>query len=468
MARVRSVAAVLGLVLATVVGLAAGLVPGRAAAAGHGPRRDDRGYVIRAAAFVDRAPAQRLAERLSRKRYRASVLAVSLADSSIWYLVLVGPYRSAEEARRAAGRLERAESLSTSIARRDILGPPADAGAFAVQRTRAESGGIPELAAGWYRKGYEAQFGVEQPVDLDAAVTAYLKAVELHPRFAEAYNNLGIAYLARGDTAKAIEAFEQAARVRPGYADAHFNLGVALATSGAVAKAVDAYQDALRMRPDFFEAHHNLARTYEDLGDLAHAVEAYEAASRLRADHAEVRYALAVVHLRRGALQQALGEWHRASDLDPEPPRRPETLIAPGQGIGLFRLGTPVVAVRQLLGPPHLVTPATGSRTSTLIYVYRDPDETTYSLALTVDDSSGRVVGIETDLPFYALAQGIGVGAEVGDMEATLGQWDRREVSPHGFVEYGYERLGLRFRVSADGQVEGAAVIIPNPPPRAH
>ena len=47
---------------------------------------------------------------------------------------------------------------------------------------------------------------------VDLAIGAYNKAIELKPNFAEAYNNRGIAYGIKGEYNRAIEDFDQSDR----------------------------------------------------------------------------------------------------------------------------------------------------------------------------------------------------------------------------------------------------------------
>jgi tetratricopeptide (TPR) repeat protein len=60
---------------------------------------------------------------------------------------------------------------------------------------------------------------------LDQAIRYYRKALEVKPSFAEAWNNLGSVYAARGDTKKALRCFEEAIRIKPDYRAALLNMG---------------------------------------------------------------------------------------------------------------------------------------------------------------------------------------------------------------------------------------------------
>ena len=54
-----------------------------------------------------------------------------------------------------------------------------------------------------------------------------LKAIELKPDYAEAYNNRGVAHGNKGNFDRAIEDFNIAMQLKPDYADAYNNRGEA-------------------------------------------------------------------------------------------------------------------------------------------------------------------------------------------------------------------------------------------------
>ncbi len=93
---------------------------------------------------------------------------------------------------------------------------------------------------------------------LDEAATAYRRATDLNPDFAEAHFNLGFAFQNHRKFDEAIAAFRRAIEVRPDYAEAHSNLGVALQGQGKLDEAIAAYRRAIEVRPDHADAQSNL------------------------------------------------------------------------------------------------------------------------------------------------------------------------------------------------------------------
>lgn len=76
----------------------------------------------------------------------------------------------------------------------------------------------------WYYLGRYLQFNIENP-DLDRAVSAYRKALELNPRSAEIWLDLASAYESETDITSARKALLEAKRVYPASADVSWRYG---------------------------------------------------------------------------------------------------------------------------------------------------------------------------------------------------------------------------------------------------
>ena len=75
--------------------------------------------------------------------------------------------------------------------------------------------------------------------------------------FAEAHNNLGIAYNASGKTEEAISSFRKAIEINPNHVKAHYNLSVAYFNEKQYKLAIkycDKAKDLGFVNPDFLEA----------------------------------------------------------------------------------------------------------------------------------------------------------------------------------------------------------------------
>ena len=103
---------------------------------------------------------------------------------------------------------------------------------------------------------------------LDEAMAEFRRAVEIDPKSAEAYNNIGRILASKGQLDEAIPYFQNAVAIDPDLAEAHQFLGAALYYArGRVADALAQWREALRVRPDYLlalnEAAHVLAASAE-------------------------------------------------------------------------------------------------------------------------------------------------------------------------------------------------------------
>ena len=118
----------------------------------------------------------------------------------------------------------------------------------------ADPGGNPsEQTTSEARIAYDQGMDYFRRAQWNLAVQAFLRAVNLEPRFVEAWTNLGFSYRKIGDNQKAL----------------------------------DAYRRALDLRPDFMFAHAYVGRLYIAMNNREMAVRHYEILRRLDAAMAE-------------------------------------------------------------------------------------------------------------------------------------------------------------------------------------
>lgn len=89
--------------------------------------------------------------------------------------------------------------------------------------------------------------------DAAGARAAYLRALELDPRYAEAWNNLATLEQSARRFRQAVEAYKKAISVKPGVANFWKNLASAHLSLGRDAAAYEAYREAYRLDPTILE-----------------------------------------------------------------------------------------------------------------------------------------------------------------------------------------------------------------------
>ena len=127
----------------------------------------------------------------------------------------------------------------------------------------------------WFLRGLDLE---QHPETLPEAMQSYCRAIELNPKAAGAYINLGTLYYNEHRLAEAEKCYRAAIEIDPQYSLACFNLGNVHDERGNLEEARQSYEQALRLSPDYGDAHYNLALVYEKLemrGKAVHHWRAY-------------------------------------------------------------------------------------------------------------------------------------------------------------------------------------------------
>ena len=119
---------------------------------------------------------------------------------------------------------------------------------------------------------------------LPDAIASFQQAIAARPDYAEAHNNLGVAFEATRRDDDAERQFRAALSALPSHAAAHNNLGRLLLARGNVSEAVPHFRSALLSRPDDPDALYNLGRALVAEGHEAEAVQVWRRAITARPD----------------------------------------------------------------------------------------------------------------------------------------------------------------------------------------
>jgi len=150
------------------------------------------------------------------------------------------------------------------------------------------------------------------------AITHYLEALRIEPRYAEAHNKLGVALAAQGNLTQAIAHYREAVHFKPTLQEAHDNLGNAMASLGKLDEAVAHYNDALRLNPDDVQAHNGLGSVLDDQNKVNEAMAEYREALRVKPDFAEAHNNIAAALARANKFDDAIEEMLQALRIKPD------------------------------------------------------------------------------------------------------------------------------------------------------
>ncbi len=130
--------------------------------------------------------------------------------------------------------------------------------------------------------------------------------------------NLGIAWEKVGDFKGAAEAYMRALQINPRYVDAWCNLGIVRHESGDFRAAIEAYEQALALNPEDASTWFNLGFARFALKDLKGATKACEQALIFSPQDAEILYTLACFRALSGVPNEALEYLRQAIVLEPK------------------------------------------------------------------------------------------------------------------------------------------------------
>jgi tetratricopeptide (TPR) repeat protein len=151
----------------------------------------------------------------------------------------------------------------------------------------------------------------------DEAIAQYRRAAEIEPGFAGVHSNLGAALLRQGRAGEAITELETAQRIEPGDVETHNNLGMALRREGRLAEAIAQYGQALAIKPGDFGANFNLGNALLQAGRGEEAIARYQRALEASPDSADTHNNLGNALRRAGRLGEAIAQYRQALASDP-------------------------------------------------------------------------------------------------------------------------------------------------------
>lgn len=157
----------------------------------------------------------------------------------------------------------------------------------------------------------------ENPIWLDKAEEAALKALGIDQRLPEAHFALGYVYEMKDDWDKEEGAMRRVLLLNPNHAHGHDSLGDVYYHRDQLEDAIAEYETALRLDPFHPRAPIQLAATYEKAGQYRAAIAQLQRTSELLPDFDWTWIYLGDLHHSRGNYEQALQAYQRALAIDP-------------------------------------------------------------------------------------------------------------------------------------------------------
>ncbi len=108
-----------------------------------------------------------------------------------------------------------------------------------------------------------------------------MKALELDPKYAKAWKNLGSAFMIKGDLKKGLKALTIAAKLDPNDFDTWMDMGRTKYNAKDFRGAVESFKKVIEIRPGLGKAWHWLGLTLQETGNRTEASKALNEAIKI-------------------------------------------------------------------------------------------------------------------------------------------------------------------------------------------
>jgi len=144
------------------------------------------------------------------------------------------------------------------------------------------------------------------------------KAIELNPKNARAYVELGRFYRAQGKPAQAEGAFKKALELAPRDDDTYLQLGWSCREQGKPSEAESSFKKAIEVNPQSDNAYVELGRVYRNQGEPSRVEDSFKKAIELNPKNERAYVELGRFYRAQGKPTQAEAAFKKVLELDPQ------------------------------------------------------------------------------------------------------------------------------------------------------
>ena len=154
--------------------------------------------------------------------------------------------------------------------------------------------------------------------ELEYAIQAYTRCLQLQPHQRQICAELGYLYHQAKHFSQAIAHYQQALRLKSNWPEVHLNLAMVYHCLGDWESAIAQYKQVISLQPHAVKAHFNLAILYEKQGKLKKAETLHWQIIEQQPEHFKAFSHLGTVLLRQKRYDLALEIYHQALKLKPD------------------------------------------------------------------------------------------------------------------------------------------------------
>lgn len=142
-------------------------------------------------------------------------------------------------------------------------------------------------------------------------------AIKLNSKFADSYNNRGIALAANKKYSEAVQDYNNAINLKINYVDAYLNKGIALNKLKKFTEARRITEHAIKLEPSNAKAYNNLGNIFQNTKELEKSVRAYDKAIRINPKYLEAINNMADLLHKLKSYEKALIYYYKIFHFDP-------------------------------------------------------------------------------------------------------------------------------------------------------
>ncbi|HLG35400.1 MAG TPA: tetratricopeptide repeat protein, partial [Bacteroidia bacterium] len=131
---------------------------------------------------------------------------------------------------------------------------------------------------------------------LDSCIAEYGRAIKLYPGYADAYGQLGMAYMLRGSDSLAFAMYNRSIELNTTMAMNYSNFGMYFFNRHDFKNALDLYTRAITLNPRYADGWRNLGSTYGEMKQYEKAINAFQNSLKYEPDNVDVLYFLGITY----------------------------------------------------------------------------------------------------------------------------------------------------------------------------
>lgn len=167
------------------------------------------------------------------------------------------------------------------------------------------------------KKGLKAERESEKQDWLSQAQAEFERALEIHPKYGDAFAQLGLNYYRRKQYDLAMENYQRSLEHKPNNATAYNNMGIIFFETRQLEKAKEVYQKAVELDPRYVDALRNLGVIHAINKEFDQAITYFRQALQYEPENATLNFYIGSAYTDKGEPEKGEAFLEKAYRLDP-------------------------------------------------------------------------------------------------------------------------------------------------------